>query len=146
MTDLVRIQYAKPRRLYAGTVVAFAGPELALGPETRGLGLDSQIARAAAAAGFSGKSRSVLDLLAPAGADFDRLILVGTGAPDELGEKDWVDLGGVAAGALGKAKAVGGALRAARRERFRQGRASRLCPRHEAARLRLRQLPQGRQR
>ncbi len=104
MTDLVRIHFAKPSRLYAGTVVALVGPDLALGPETKGLGLDAQIARAAAAAGFSGKARAILDLLAPAGADFDRLVLIGTGAPAEIGEKDWVDLGGAAAGALGKAK------------------------------------------
>ena len=54
MTDLVRIQFAKPGRKLAGTVVALAGPDLALGPQARGLGLEAPIARAAAAAGFSG--------------------------------------------------------------------------------------------
>ena len=106
MTDLASIHFAKPSRKFAATVVALAGPDLALGPQARGLGLDATIARAAAAAGFSGKAKTVLDLLAPAGADFDRLILIGTGAPAEISEKDWVDLGGAAAGALGKADAA----------------------------------------
>ena len=106
MTDLVRINFAKPSRKLAGTVVALVGPDLALGPQAQGLGLGAPIARAAAAAGFSGKAKAILDLLAPAGADFDRLILVGTGAPDEIAEKDWVDLGGAAMGALRKAKAA----------------------------------------
>ncbi len=104
MTDLVRIHFAKPSRKFAATVIALVGPDLALGPQAKGLGLHAQITRAAAAAGFSGKAKAILDLLAPAGADFDRLVLVGTGAPVEIGEKDWVDLGGAAAGALGKAK------------------------------------------
>ncbi len=106
MTDLARIQFAKPSRKFATTVIALAGPDLALGPQARGLGLDATIARAAAAAGFTGKAKSILDLLAPAGVDFDRLILVGTGAPGEITEKGWVELGGAAVGALGKAKAA----------------------------------------
>ncbi len=106
MTDLVRLQFAKPSGKFAATVVALVGPDLVLGPQARGLGLDAVIPRAAAAAGFSGKAKSILDLLAPAGVAFDRLVLVGTGAPGEIGEKDWVDLGGAAAGAFGKARAV----------------------------------------
>ena len=106
MTDLVNIQFAKPSHKFATTVVALAGADLVLGPQARGLGLEAPIARAAAAAGFSGKAKTILDLLAPAGVDFDRLILVGTGAPAEIAEKDWVDLGGATAGALGKAKAA----------------------------------------
>ncbi len=106
MTDLANITFAKPTRKLAGTVVALVGPDLTLGPLARGLGLEAQIARAAAAAGFSGKAKAVLDLLAPSGADFDRLILLATGSPAEIAEKDWVDLGGAAAGALGKAKAA----------------------------------------
>jgi leucyl aminopeptidase len=102
MTDLVRIAFAKPGRKFAATVIALVGPDLVLGPQAQGLGLGAPISRAAAAAGFSGKAKAVLDLLAPAGADFDRLILVGTGAPAAIGEKDWVDLGGAAAGALHK--------------------------------------------
>ena len=106
MTDLAHIHFAKPSRKLAGTVVALAGPDLTLGPQARELGLEATIAKAAAAAGFTGKAKSILDLLAPAGADFDRLILVGTGASSEIAEKDWVDLGGVVVGALGRAKAA----------------------------------------
>ncbi len=104
MTDLARIAFSRPIRKLAGTVVAFAGDGVVLGPQARALGLDSLIERAAATAEFKGKAKSVLDLLAPSGADFDRLIVVGTGVPTDLTEKDWVDLGGAAMGALGKAK------------------------------------------
>ncbi len=106
MTDRASINFAKPSRKFAATVVALVGPDLALGPQARALGLDAPIARAAAATGFSGKAKAILDLLAPAGADFDRLILVGTGAPAEITQNDWVELGGAAAGTLGKAKAA----------------------------------------
>jgi leucyl aminopeptidase len=106
MTDLARIQFAKPGRKLAGTVVALVGPDLALGPQARSLGLESAIARAAKTAEFSGKAKAILDMLSPAGTELDRLILIGTGAPAELGEKDWSDLGGAAMGALRKAKAA----------------------------------------
>ena len=106
MTDLAHIHFARPSHRLAGTVVALVGPDLVQGPQAAGLGLQAPITRAAAAAGFSGKAKAILDLLAPAGAAFDRLILIGTGALAEIGEKDWVELGGVAMGALGKAKAA----------------------------------------
>ncbi len=106
MTDFARISFAKPARKFAGTVVALVGEDLVLGPQARALGLDALIARAAGTADFKGKPKSTLDLLAPAGADFDRLLLVGTGKPADIAEKDWVDLGGAAMGALRKAKAA----------------------------------------
>jgi leucyl aminopeptidase len=53
-------------------------------------------ARAAAADGFTGKSGSALDLVAPAGLKLARLIVVGTGKGDDL--KDIVKLGGQAMG------------------------------------------------
>ena len=106
MTDLARITFAKPRAKLAGTVVAFIDESLALGPQATALGLGDLVARAAAAADFKGKTKSVLDLLAPAGSDLDRVILVGTGKTAGLGEKDWCDIGGATMGALGRTKAV----------------------------------------
>ena len=37
MTDLAHIQFAKPTRKLAGTVLALIGPELALGPQAAAL-------------------------------------------------------------------------------------------------------------
>jgi leucyl aminopeptidase len=106
MTDFAAISFAKPPRAPTGTVVVLVGDDLVLGPGARALGIDDLIRRAAATAEFKGKSKSTLDLLAPAGTGLDRLVLVGTGKPNEIADKDWISLGGAAMGALGKAKAA----------------------------------------
>jgi leucyl aminopeptidase len=56
------------------------------------------LGRAAAADRFSGKNGSVLDIVAPAGLDLPRLVVVGVGKPRDLGAQDFVKLGGVVAG------------------------------------------------
>lgn len=104
MTDFVRIAFAKPGPKVGATVVVFADEDLALGPHARALGQDDLVRRAALAAEFKGKARSRLEILAPAGTEIGRLIVVGTGKPSDLTEGDWVQLGGVAFGALGRAK------------------------------------------
>ena len=63
-----------------------------------------QLTKAMKAAKFEGKRDSVLDCLAPGGG-FDRILIVGAGAGDSLGEKETELLGGVIAGALQGAKA-----------------------------------------
>ncbi|ATQ67333.1 leucyl aminopeptidase [Methylosinus trichosporium] len=94
-------------------LIAFAGAKLALGGETRTILRDAepQIARAAAAAKFTGKRGSALDLYAPAGLpSVGRLILVGVGAAgdgenaDKSAERfdDYLGLGGQTAAKLGQ--------------------------------------------
>ena len=106
MTDLARIAFAGAGAKVAGTVIVFAGADLTLGPRAEALGIADLVRRAAAAADYKAKLRSVLDLLAPSGTNLDRLIVIGVGKPAELKEQDWVNLGGAARGALGKAKAA----------------------------------------
>lgn len=106
MTDRARISFVKPATKPAGTVVLFAGPDVALGPAARGMGVAALVERAAATAGFTGKAMATLDLIAPADTGLDRLIVAGTGKASDLKEKDWLRLGGTVMGALGKAKAV----------------------------------------
>ena len=106
MTATLNIVFAKPGRSTAGTVVIFAGPELALGPQAKALGVEALVKRAAATADFKAKSMATLDILAPAGVDLDRLLVVGTGKPADLKEFDWLRLGGAVMGALGKAKSA----------------------------------------
>jgi leucyl aminopeptidase len=96
------------------TLIAFAGAELALGGEATTILSDarSQIERAAAAAKFTGKRGTSLDLYAPAGlATVGRLLLIGVGsaAEAENGAKsaperfeDYLGLGGQAAAKLGQ--------------------------------------------
>ncbi len=92
------------------TLVAFIGAELALGEIAKGILAEAQpqISRAAAAAKFSGKSGTTLEILAPAGLPgASRLILIGVGpAPASEGEKpepfkDFLTLGGQTAGKVG---------------------------------------------
>jgi leucyl aminopeptidase len=103
MTDLAKIMFAKPARKTAGTLVVMAGTDVQLGPAARALGLDDVIRRATAAAEFTGKARTTLEILAPA-KGVDRIVVVGTGKPAEVKAEDWALLGGAAMGALGKAK------------------------------------------
>lgn len=106
MTVQTSFSFAKPGRKPQGTVVVFAGNDLALGPQAKALGVGDLIARAAATASFKGKAMTTLDLLAPAGTDLDRLVVVGMGKPADLAEYDWLRLGGSVAGAVSRSKAV----------------------------------------
>lgn len=91
-----------------GVLVVFVDGALALGPQGQALLGESAalIARAAPAAGFKGKIGSALDILAPAGLAYPRLLVLGV-APEKDGDKiDWLRLGGLTFAKLGKAKAA----------------------------------------
>ena len=62
-------------------LVAFAADDLALSPKTREIVGSSvgRFERAAAVANFKGKNGSAVDILAPEGLGFDRLLVLGTG-------------------------------------------------------------------
>jgi leucyl aminopeptidase len=76
--------------------------------------------RAAAADRFTGKSGSILDIIAPTGLNVPRLVIIGTGKERELRDRDLIKLGGVAMGRIPAAAAqatilaefAGGALKA----------------------------------
>ena len=74
-----------------GVVLGKAGGEI----DKRAGGI---IHKAAKAAGYKGKSKSVIELLAPSGLDCDRLIVLGTGK--DTSESQWTLLGGAAVGAI----------------------------------------------
>ncbi|HLH12447.1 MAG TPA: leucyl aminopeptidase [Methylovirgula sp.] len=74
------------------TLVLFMGQDFNFGEATRKLIGDegeALIKRAAAAAKFKGKPSSALDLIAPAGIGFERLLVIGTGpVGDDAKKKD----------------------------------------------------------
>jgi leucyl aminopeptidase len=91
------------------TLVAFAGDDLALAAKTREIlgNAAARYERAAAAANFKGRTGSSLDILAPDGLGFDRLLVLGTGkGPKTDGVEDnlpdHVGLGGALMGKLGR--------------------------------------------
>lgn len=67
---------------------------------------DGVIARASKVSEYSGKSMSVLDILAPAGSEADRIVIVGLGKPSKLAAYDWIRAGGTAAAQFKKAEKV----------------------------------------
>jgi leucyl aminopeptidase len=104
MSDAVKIGFVPFSTAPRGTMIVFTDDTMKLGQRTaKALGSASDnIKRAAAAAKFKGKSRSVLEILAPADLKADCLLVVGTGEAGKLKNDDFINLGGVAAG---KAKA-----------------------------------------
>jgi leucyl aminopeptidase len=90
-------------------LVVFAGEDLALSTKTREVlgAAASRYQRAAAAGNFKGKNGSAVDILAPEGVGFDRLLVLGTGRgqktdPVEDTLPDHVGLGGALMGKLGR--------------------------------------------
>jgi leucyl aminopeptidase len=79
-----------------GALVVLAGDDLSLGPTTRALDERTKgaLTRAAQAAGFSGKTRTSVEILAPPGTDAKRVVMVGTGRTS--GELARIELGGFA--------------------------------------------------
>src|SRR5947209_17888936 len=97
MADAPRIAFAASATPTKGVLVVFMNGELRLGAATsKLLGRNHDlIARAASAEKFTGKLGAVLDFLAPAGLQAQRLIVIGSGTATP----DFVTLGG---GAMAK--------------------------------------------
>ncbi len=89
--------YAVPAR---GVLIVFCDDKLNFGHETsRALGAAGpQVARAARAAGFTGKKDAGLELIAPQGLKIDRLMVIGVGKAADLKPRDFPALGGLAMG------------------------------------------------
>jgi leucyl aminopeptidase len=87
-----------------GVLVVFCDENLKIGPRTRKIlgPLADGLKRIAAADHFTGKNGSALDLVAPAGLDASRLIVVGTGKDTKTAGKDMVKLGGATMGRVPK--------------------------------------------
>jgi leucyl aminopeptidase len=96
----------------ADVLIVIAGEDLALSQETRKLlGASAEtLTRAAAAARFKGKTSSSMELLAPAGLPFGRLVVVGgtpaAKSPPGAPPIDFTSLGGYAMGKAGSATSV----------------------------------------
>jgi leucyl aminopeptidase len=95
-TPPLEIQFVPLSAAPATATVALAGEELALAPAVRAIDerTKGNLGKAARAAGFSGKARTAIEILAPSGIDVQRLIVAGAGrAPSE---HDRLRLGGYA--------------------------------------------------
>jgi leucyl aminopeptidase len=83
-----------------GVLVLFCEEGVKLGSAARQAiaPIGDLLSRAAAADRFKGKNASALEIVAPAGLEVSRLIVVGVGKARDLKRQDWVKLGGVAMG------------------------------------------------
>ena len=97
------IQFAKPGKSVAGTLVVLAGEGAKLSKLAQDLAGPS-IDKAIAAAEFKGKAGSSLDLLVPAETDLDRLVVSGIGKVADMKEGDWLKLGGTIGSKLANTK------------------------------------------
>jgi leucyl aminopeptidase len=96
------IAFAKFAAPVKGAVFVLPDESGALGDAARACDPAGTLARASAVAGFSGKFASVVDILAPEGVTFDRLVAIGTGKASSLDEYAWLKLGGAVAASLRK--------------------------------------------
>ena len=80
----------------------FCAEGLKFGPATQKTlsPISDHFRRAAAADRFTGKSGSTLEIIAPAGLNVPRLVVVGIGKERDLKDRDLVRLGGVAMGKI----------------------------------------------
>jgi leucyl aminopeptidase len=96
----LKIEFDRFKAPAKGVLVVFCDDALKMGAATRELLGDAAglVERAAEADGFTGKSGSTLDIIAPAGLKAVRLVVIGCGKAPDLKAKDFLKLGGVAAG------------------------------------------------
>src|SRR5499426_1266565 len=105
MSGRLKLEFAPLAALAKGVLVLFCEDGVKFGSAARrALGPSGDLVRRAAAADrFKGKNGSLLDLVAPAGLDASRLVIVGVGKARDLKAQDFVKLGG---GAMGKIPAT----------------------------------------
>ena len=85
-----------------GVLVVFCDDGLKFGAAARAVldPADDVIKRALAAERFKGKHGSALDIVAPAGLDVSRVVVLGVGKVKDLKSESWVKLGGAAMGKI----------------------------------------------
>jgi leucyl aminopeptidase len=102
VTDQTALSFASKTAPADGVVVVFAeeGPKLT--PTAQDLDKKSKglLSRAAEITGFKGKKEQTVDLLAPLGLKFARLVLVGMDKTSAYSPEDWLNLGGAVRGML----------------------------------------------
>ena len=98
MPDLPSFSFSKIGLPSAGTVIVPVASGKAMGPVATALdeSCGGAVTRAMEIAGFEGKAKATLDIIAPQGG-IDRISLIGVGSAEGRGEADWRNLGGVAA-------------------------------------------------
>jgi len=108
MSAALKLEFAPFSTPAKGVLIVFCEEGLKFGSATRKVlhPTGDLVTRAAAAERFKGKNASTLDLVAPAGLDVWRLVVVGAGKARDLKPEDFVKLGGVAMGKVPAAATI----------------------------------------
>ncbi|NMG38733.1 leucyl aminopeptidase [Chelativorans sp. ZYF759] len=106
MSHRPQVTFARIATPAKGAVVVLAADGMGLGEAARTCNPDGALERAAKINDFKGALAATLDVVAPSGTDFDRLVAVGAGKPAELKEEAWLRIGGVAFAASRKSASV----------------------------------------
>ncbi len=99
---MLKITFSDAAPAKSGALVTAVLDEGILSPAAADLDAKTEgmLSRAIKAADFKGKKASILEVLAPQGLPNSRVILLGIGKPEDLGDKDMADLGGTVVGHL----------------------------------------------
>jgi leucyl aminopeptidase len=102
MSDALKLGFAPFSVPEKGVLVLFVDEGLAFGPQSRAAlkPVGDLIARAAEAEGFKGRLGTALEFVMPGPLTVGRLVILGTGKPSDLKPRDFVRLGGIAAGKI----------------------------------------------
>jgi leucyl aminopeptidase len=105
MSPTLQLKFAPFGTPPKGVLIVFCEQGLKFGAATRKAlePTGELVTRAAASERFRGKNGSALDILAPAGLDLARLVVIGAGKVANLKTEDFVKLGGVAMGKISPA-------------------------------------------
>jgi len=106
MTTKLDITFARSAKAADGLAVLLVSERGGCGPSAALVDPQNVRDRAFRTAGFTGKSGTTADLLAPQGANADRIVFVGIGDPAKPQPDGWTKLGGTIRAAFGKAEKV----------------------------------------
>ncbi len=100
------IAFSEPKLPASGTLVVtvLSGGELGATAKRVDKRLGGALSRAIAAGDFTGKKTEIVELLAPSGSKLDRVVAVGLGAPEKLGDLAAGAVGGALYARLARAK------------------------------------------
>src|SRR6202790_4130338 len=102
MATVLKLEFAPLATAPKGVLIVLCEEGLKCGSAARNAlaPTGDLMARAAAADHFKGKNGSALEIVAPAGLDVARLVVLGVGKARDLKQQDLVKLGGIAMGRI----------------------------------------------
>ena len=100
VNDQTVLSFASKNSPADGVAVVFAeeGPKLTATAQDLDKRTKGSLSRAAGITGFKGKKEQTVDLLAPQGLKFARLVLVGMDKASAYSQEDWLNFGGAVRG------------------------------------------------